>query len=55
MASKQVDIDVYNDDGSRLDIKGMKTDIEIILGRLKSKRSDLVTIPSKFRTGCPRT
>ena len=46
LASKQMDADVYLDDGiTKLDVKNMKNDIQILLGRMRSKRPELVTVP----------
>jgi hypothetical protein len=45
-----MDVDVYSDDGStKMDVKGMKVDIQIILGRMKSKNPNLVNVPGKFK------
>jgi hypothetical protein len=44
-----MDVDVYSDDGStKMEVKGMKVDIQIILGRMKSKNPNLVNVPGKF-------
>jgi len=50
LVSKQMDVDVYSDDGStKMDVKGMKVDIQIILGRMKSKNPNHVNVPGKFK------
>ncbi len=48
IVSKQMDVDVYSDDGTtKIDVKGMKTNIQIILGRMKFKNPSKVSIPCK--------
>ena len=38
LVSKQMDVDIYSDDGStKIDVSGMKINIQIILGRMQSK------------------
>ena len=44
-----MDVDVYSDDGStKIDVKGMKANIQIVLGRMKSKNPALVTMLREF-------
>ena len=44
-----MDVDVYSDDGStKIDVKGMKVNIEIILGRMKAKNPPMVTMTREF-------
>ena len=48
IVSKQMDVDVYSDDGTtKIDVKGMKANIQIILGRMKAKNPSKVSIPRK--------
>lgn len=41
--TKQVDIDLYNDKGGKVDVSGMKVDIEIIIERMKVKEPEAVS------------
>ena len=44
-----MDVDVYSDDGTtKIDVKGMKANIQIILGRMRFKNPAMVTVPRKM-------
>ena len=42
--TKQVDVDIYYDDGTKMDVSGMKVNIEIITPRMREKGPEYVTI-----------
>lgn len=41
--TKQVDIDLYNDKGGRVDVTGMRVNIDIIIERMRRKDPDAVS------------
>jgi hypothetical protein len=41
--TKQVDIDLYNDRGGKVDVTGMKVNIDIIIPRMKAKNPKAVS------------
>ena len=47
MVTKQLDVDVYYDLGGKVDIQGMKVDIQIIIQRMKGKNPKMVTFDDK--------
>lgn len=45
--TKQIDVDVLDNIGNKLDIKGLEMDVEIIIPRMRYKDPNAVTIPGK--------
>ena len=43
--TKQIDIDLYGDLGGKIEVKGMKADIEVVLERMRRKNPSLVSMP----------
>ena len=45
LVTKQMDIDIYEDLGGKLDVSGMQADIIVVLERMETKNKALVEIP----------
>ena len=44
-----MDIDIYDQDGVKVDVSGMKIDIQFVIGRIKYKNPLAVSIPDNAR------
>ncbi len=50
--SKQVDCDVYDPDGNRVDVSGTKIRINLVIGRMRTRDPEAVSIPGEQRSAC---
>ncbi len=48
-ATKQVDCDVYDPDGNRVDVSGMRIRIDLTIGRMRNKDPAAVAVPESHR------
>jgi hypothetical protein len=46
--TNQVDVDIYDGNDERVDVSGMKTDIEIVIGRMKVKNKEAISVPGEL-------